>query len=124
MALMTVYDVVAKRWEHGWELRIDGVGVTQSRTLARAERTVRDYLETLLGVSTDGATVVVRPDLGALGERVRQVRERTRAAQDAQRRAAVEAREVAQALRDEGLSVTDTAAVLGVSRGRVSQLVS
>ncbi|MEX0835052.1 MAG: hypothetical protein WD010_03105 [Nitriliruptor sp.] len=121
---MTVYDVVAKRWEHGWELRIDGVGVTQSRTLARAERTVRDYLETLLGVSTDGATVVVRPDLGALGERVRQVRERTRAAQDAQRRAAVEAREVAQALRDEGLSVTDTAAVLGVSRGRVSQLVS
>jgi hypothetical protein len=30
---MTRYAVTAKRWKHGWELHIDGVGVTQSRTL-------------------------------------------------------------------------------------------
>ncbi len=24
------YTVNAKRWEHGWELHIDGIGVTQS----------------------------------------------------------------------------------------------
>jgi hypothetical protein len=30
--------VTARRWAHGWELHIDGVGVTQSRTLASAER--------------------------------------------------------------------------------------
>jgi hypothetical protein len=30
---MSTYIVRAKRWKHGWELRIDGVGVTQSRNL-------------------------------------------------------------------------------------------
>lgn len=45
---MSAYTVIARRWSHGWELEIhDGdteVGVTQSRTLADAERMVRDYL--------------------------------------------------------------------------------
>ena len=30
------YNVIAKRWEHGWELHIDGIGVTQSRLLSGA----------------------------------------------------------------------------------------
>ena len=38
------YTVTAKRWEHGWELHIHGVGVTQSRTVAGAEDMIRDYL--------------------------------------------------------------------------------
>jgi hypothetical protein len=38
------YQVTAKRWERGWELHIDGVGVTQSRTVKDAEAMVRDYL--------------------------------------------------------------------------------
>lgn len=121
---MTSYEVAARRWEHGWELHIAGVGVTQSRTLAAAEGIVRDYLATLHEVDIGDATVVVTPVLGDLGERARQVRDRTRAVQEAQRDAARDAREVARALRAEGLSITDTAAVLGVSRGRVSQLVS
>jgi len=118
------YNVTAKRWAHGWELHIDGVGVTQSRTLANAEAVVRDYLE--LDDYEDHATaeVVVTPSLGGFEERVWEVREHTRAAERAQREAAQEAREVARKLRSDGLSVTDTAAVLGVSRGRVSQLVS
>jgi transcriptional regulator with XRE-family HTH domain len=38
-------------------------------------------------------------------------------------KAAAESREVAKALReDAGLSVTDSAVVMGVSRGRISQL--
>ncbi len=121
---MTTHHVAAKRWSQGWELHIEGVGVTQSRTLATAESTVRDYLETLLEVDTDGAQIIVAPDLGELSERVHRVREHTRAAETAQRQAARESREVARALRAAGLSVTDTAAVLGVSRGRVSQLMS
>lgn len=44
---MSVYNVRAKRWKHGWELHIDGVGVTQSRNLGGAEQMVRDYIETL-----------------------------------------------------------------------------
>jgi DNA-directed RNA polymerase specialized sigma subunit len=124
MAAVTTYHVTARRWARGWELHIEGVGVTQSTTLAAAEQTVRDYLETLLDTDTTEATVVIAPDLGGLGDRVERARERTRAAQEAQQVAARESREVACALREAGLSVTDAAAVLGVSRGRVTQLTS
>lgn len=41
---MNTYRVTAKRWGSYWELDIDGVGVTQSRTLLSAEQMVRDYL--------------------------------------------------------------------------------
>lgn len=120
---MKTYTVTAKRWKHGWELHIDGVGVTQSRTLAGADQMVRDYVETLLDVDASDAEVVIVPQLGGLEERVREVREHARAAEQARRAAAREAREVATALREAGLSISDTAEVLGVSRGRVSQLV-
>lgn len=122
----TTYTVRAKRWAHGWELHVnDGeVGVTQSRTLAGAERMVRDYIESLYEIDVTEATVTIVPELGGLGERVREAKERSRAAKEAQRAAVLEAREVARALRADGLSVTDTATVMGVSRGRVSQLVS
>ena len=118
------YTVTAKRWDQGWELHIADVGVTQSRTLAAAEHMVRDYLRLDGHTDWDTAEVVMVPDLGSLGKRVQAMRKRTRAAEQSQREAAREAREVARALRARGLSVTDTATVLGVSRGRVSQLVS
>lgn len=117
------YTVNARRWAHGWELHIDGVGVTQSRTLADADLMVRHYIATLNDLDEITDEVIIVPELGQLGARARKVRERTRAAEKAQREAAHEARETARALRAEGLSVTDTAAVLGVSRGRVSQLL-
>lgn len=118
------YTVTAKRWEKGWELHIDGVGVTQSRTLADAERMVRDYLRLDEHADFETATVHIVPDLGSLHAEVQRAREHTRAAEVAQREAAAEARRVARELRRAGLSVTDTATVLGVSRGRVSQLVA
>lgn len=46
---MTTYKVQARRWEHGWELHIDDVGVTQSHRLTEAERTVHDYLRLEFG---------------------------------------------------------------------------
>jgi hypothetical protein len=45
MAAMSTYGVRARRWAHGWELHVEGVGVTQSRNLDGAERMVRDYIE-------------------------------------------------------------------------------
>jgi hypothetical protein len=48
------YTVRAKRWEHGWELHIADVGVTQSRTLADADRMVRDYIATRSGIDEAG----------------------------------------------------------------------
>ena len=121
---MKTWTVTAKRWAGGWELHIDGLGVTQSRTLATAERIVRDYIETLTDESADGDSVVIQPEIAhGLVARVVQAREHTRDAERAQREAAQEVRDVVHDLRAEGLSVADTAALLGVSRGRVSQLV-
>ena len=63
------------------------------------------------------ANAVARAEL-----RVAAARAATDAAADASREAARRSREVVRELRAEGYSVADTAAILGVSRGRISQL--
>jgi uncharacterized protein (DUF849 family) len=118
----STYHVAAKRWKHGWELHIDGVGVTQSRTLESAEQMVRDYIETLTDKDVSGDKVVITPDLGELDGKVATVRELLAAADRQQQEARSSYRALAADLRAAGLSVSDTAAILGVSRGRVSQL--
>jgi hypothetical protein len=57
---VVTYDVLAKRWKRGWELHIDGIGVTQAASLAGAEDAVRDYIATLTDQDTDGDFVVIR----------------------------------------------------------------
>ncbi|NEE02893.1 sigma factor-like helix-turn-helix DNA-binding protein [Phytoactinopolyspora halotolerans] len=85
---------------------------------------VRDYIASVYDL--DGVTddVVIVPELGSLGARAASARKRVAEVEKARREAAREAREVARQLRANGLSLSDTAAVLGVSRGRVSQLVN
>ena len=122
---MTEYQVTARRWAHGWELHIDGVGVTQSRTLASAERMARDYLAMDLGGDPDDYSVVVTPELdGNLATEAEAARDAVRKAERAQRDAAARSREIARRLKDAGLSGADIAAVLKVSTQRVSQLVN
>jgi len=118
------YTVTAKRWEHGWELHIDGIGVTQSRLLSDAETMVRDYLAADDVPDAETAAITIRPDLGGLEDLVLAVRAQTERAQNEQQDAAKAARNLVTQLRQAGLSVADTAAVLGVTKGRVSQLVS
>jgi DNA-directed RNA polymerase specialized sigma subunit len=116
------YQVRALRWAHGWELHIDGVGVTQVRSLARAEQQVRDYVETLLDVDASTAVITVTPDLGSVQRQIDAARRQRRAAEEAQRKAAEKTRTVVVKLRSSGLSVEETARVMGVSPGRVSQI--
>lgn len=117
------YTVRAVRWEHGWELHIDGVGVTQSRRLTQAERMVRDYLR--LDGYRDFATadIVITPEVAGMVRRVGRLRTEAAALAQAQERIATESRAIARELRARGLTGTDTAAVLGVSPQRVSQLL-
>lgn len=122
MVAVKVYSVRAKRWAKGWELHIDGVGVTQSVTLARAEEAVRDYIATVLEVDAVDGVVEITPELGELGAEAKAARSAVEEAAQKQVEAAERSREVARNLRASGLSVTDTAVVLGISRGRVSQL--
>src|SRR5580692_5661584 len=93
------YNVTAKRWKHGWELHIDGVGVTQSRTLDTAEQMVRDYIETLTDKDVSGDKIVITPDLGEFGHKVTAVREVLAAADRQQQEARNSYRTLAADLR-------------------------
>lgn len=116
--------VIAKAWEHGWELHVEGVGVTQVRTLAGAAQQAADLIETMTDTIIDPDELefqIALPD--GLAERAKAARRLVRDAEEINAKAAAESREVAKALReDAGLSVTDAAVVMGVSRGRISQL--
>ena len=120
MAPVKTYDVRAKRWE----LHIDEVGVTQSRSLWDAEMMARDLISRRLGLAADSFEVVITPEIGGgLDERTREAREAVASADRAQRKAAAQSREAARQLQRAGLSGRDIAKVLDVSPQRVSQLL-
>ena len=121
---MTIYRVTARRWARGWELHIDGNGVTQAHSLGDAEGMVRDYIALLHDLPADSFGVEITPEVGGgLDEAVRSAREAVASAEAARRSAAQASRAVAARLRGAGLTGRDIAAVLGVSAQRVSQLL-
>ena len=123
VAVRATYTVVAKRWRHGWELHIEGLGVTQSRNLAEAEAMARDYIALDLDVPQDSFDVRVMPEVGdGLDELIKRTRGEIADAASAQSRAAESSRALVQKLKLLGLSGKDTALVLGVTPQRVSQL--
>jgi len=103
---------------------VDGVGVTQTRVLEHAKAQVCDLVETMIDSRPAEDDIEVTLDVGDLGSRAQEVREMTAQAGDLQRRAATASRQVVADMRSVGLSVSDIATVLGVSRGRVSQLIA
>lgn len=122
---MTTVTVTAHKWSGGWDLVIDEEHATSTRYLHDAEQQVRDYLGTVDPETDHSDTrVEVRPEIGELLEAIADAQEATSAAAAAQEDAARRARDVARRIRDEGYSVADTADLIGVSRGRVSQLLN
>lgn len=60
--MMRTYIVDARRWEDGWELHINGVGVTQSRSLRSAASMARAYISLVEGISDESTIdVEIRP---------------------------------------------------------------
>ena len=119
------YTVKASRWDRGWELRIEGVGVTQSRGLADAEKMVRSYLRMDLGPeAADGAEIEVVPVLEeGLAEEIGALRQEIAELAAKQRRTAARSGALVQRLRAAGFTGADTAAALKLSPQRVSQLL-
>jgi hypothetical protein len=118
------YNVIAKRWKHGWELHIEGLGVTQSKTLATADAMVRDYIESLTDCAVPSdAVITITPDLGAIGEQVTNMNDLYALADRSEHEASRTKQKIVFDLRTLGYSVTDMAVILGVSRARVSQLL-
>lgn len=119
------YVVLAKRWKRGWELHVDGVGVTQTSTLSKAESVAREYIAFALDLEDENSFEVdVVPQLDAeLAEQVRSARADVREAERIQREAAAKQRDVARKLGTSGLSGREIATVLGLTPQRVSQLI-
>lgn len=121
----TTYAVIAKRWDRGWELHIDGVGVTQARTLNEAEAMARDYIELDTGAAPGSFSVEIVPEIGGgVDDEARAARRAVIAANEAQRAAAALSRDVAGKLSMAGLSGREIAVVLRISPQRVSQLLN
>lgn len=119
------YTVTAKRWKHGWELHIDDVGVTQSRTLLDAEEMVRDYIALDRDVEPDSFDVMIKPEIGAgVDGEIIELREADRRARSASEDAAARRRRVALLLSNAGLTGREIAMVLHISAQRVSQLLA
>lgn len=75
---MSNISTTADRWEHGWELRLDGEVVTQATTVEHAAQQIRDYLDTVTPeVDHSEWEITINTDLGVLGPRVRAAREST-----------------------------------------------
>lgn len=124
MVAVTRFDVTAKRWERGWELHIDGVGVTQSRTLRDAEAMIRSYLALDLGDAiAEHSEVHVTVQVDGMRE-VEKVRKEIDRLAEQQRRVARDSRALAKRLKAAGLTGADAAHVMGVSEQRFSQLLN
>jgi len=93
------------------------------RTLDQAEPRIRALLDTdEPGVGHGDVDIEVVPLLGDALTRVREAQAAAAAAQAATMKAAGLMRSAVRDLRRQGLSVTDVAHLLGVTRGRVSQI--
>lgn len=57
---MVAVKTIAKPWEHGWELHVEGVGVTQVRTLDGAARQAADLVEAMTGTAVDPDSIELR----------------------------------------------------------------
>ena len=120
------YAVDATRWEHGWELHVQGVGVTQSKSLHSASRIAREYISLVEGISDESTIdVEIRPQIDtALGDEVIAARKAVHELAERQREVAALSRAAAKDLALSGLSGADIAVVLDVSPQRVSQLLN
>lgn len=121
---MKTYTVRAKRWAHGWELDVAGVGVTQSRSLAAAERQARDYISLVRDFADDSFDIRLDVTVDSSVDQVVEEAKRLRAEADRIGSEASEAvRAAVAALTRSGIStVRDVGVVLGLSPQRVQQL--
>jgi len=123
--VVAVADIArAKHWEHGWEIHVEGVGVTQVRLLEQAKSQACDLIETLLERRVSESEIELDAQIGPLVEEIHEVKKLTADAAQLQTQAAFRVRTLVAQLRASGFSVSDIPTILGVTRGRVSQLRS
>ena len=126
MATVKRYTVRARRIGGWWALDVDGSpGVhTQVRRIDQAEEMAREAIAGVLDISPGSFEVVVAPEMPdpvrTIVEQATMARSQAAQAQDT---AAQLTRDAARRLVQEGLTVRDAGALLGVSHQRIAQLV-
>jgi predicted XRE-type DNA-binding protein len=118
---MSTYTVTATREGKWWVLDVEGVGVTQARTLAAAEEWVRDLIQTMTGDDDARFEISVEVE-GADVDAAKDAQQRLSEAEREMRDAAAVVRTVVRDLAAAGVSQQDSAEILHVSRQRVQQL--
>ncbi len=125
MAVIT-YHVRVERGERYWLVHVVELDRwTQARTLREVEPMARDLIATMAGAAPDSfdlATDIVLPE--EVTTHLRQAEQLREQSRQAQASAAAQVRQAARLLAEQGLSLRDVGAALGVSYQRAHQLVS
>lgn len=120
------YSVTARREARFWLLSVPELDiVTQARTLARAEATVRDLISVWLDVDADSFDVDIQTQLDdEWTQLLRETRDARSAAEAATETAARTLRRAVTTLTDAGMSGREVGTLVGVSYQRVQQLLA
>lgn len=125
VAVSRTYTASATREGRWWIVTVDGIGVTQSRTLRDAETSARGLVSAVLDVDEGDIAVVVKAQLDAeLLQTVTAARQAVADLEEFQRQAGAASRDATARLIAAGLTGADAATVLGISPQRVSQLTT
>lgn len=120
---MALYEVHARKWENGWELRIEGLALTWSPTLADAEARAREHICTTLQVEESAVHIDLLPRVSdELDQLALETKRAVHNADEAMRGAAAKTREAVVNLAEAGLTNGDIARFLGLSQRRLNQL--
>ena len=125
MAPVNRFRVTARREGDWWVIDVDGVGATQAKRLDKVEHMARDLVAAMHEVDYDDVRVDVRYELPvAAVEALAEAKAAAEVARQLAKIAADSGRHAAAVLHREGLSLRDTAHLLGVSFQRVHQLLA
>lgn len=111
----------------GWwivQLREERGLITQVRRLEQVQPAVRDALSLFPELTDDAQNAIVNINVvGAAEIRAREVKEALERAREEERRCAEEVKQHARTLAETGYSYRDIAQLLGISYGRVGQMM-
>ena len=120
------YHVHVERGDRCWLVHVVELDRwTQARTLREVEPMARDLIATMAGAAPDSfdlATDIALPD--EVATHLKQAEQLRAQSRQAQASAAAEVRQAARLLAEQGMSLRDVGAALGVSYQRAHQLVS
>lgn len=121
---MALYEVHARKWENGWELRVPDVGVTWSPTLGEAPSRAREFICAQLAREERTVHVDLQPHVNEeLDQLAVEARRALHIADEAVRTASAKVRELVHGLSGAGLAPPDIAQYLGVPHSRLEELV-